>query len=61
MRNVLVNVYAPGYQYFEAFMVTCQHKVEMSLLFFNAHPLAPHLMLVPAVTHWKKNWSTAWC
>eukprot|EP00069_Balaena_mysticetus_P001976 bmy_03963T0 len=28
MRNVLINIYAPGYQDFQTFMVTCQHKVQ---------------------------------
>ncbi|TEA23763.1 hypothetical protein DBR06_SOUSAS3810129 [Sousa chinensis] len=28
MRNVLINIYAPGYEDFQTFVVTCQHKVQ---------------------------------
>jgi hypothetical protein len=50
MRNVLVNVYAPGYQYVETFMMTCQQKVTIRLLLFNAElppTLAPQPILLP--------------
>lgn len=40
MRNVLVNIYTPGYQDFQTLVVTCQHKVQVSL---RPEHLFPHL------------------
>ena len=38
MRNVLVNIYTPGYQDFQTFVVTCQHKVQVSLRLLKTCP-----------------------
>lgn len=37
MGNVLVNIYTPGYQDFQTFVVTCQHKVQVSLSLLKPH------------------------
>lgn len=47
MTDVLVDIYAPGYQYFQTLMVTCQQKADWSLFFLKSIPShTPHSILV---------------